>query len=104
MVFITDGIPYVGNDSVDERHVVARLIADFTRYMEMEGITDEQVGITFIQIGSDPVATEFLKFLDDELVKPEGFGAPFDIVDTINFAHTEARGGIVQAFIDAFND
>ncbi len=107
MVFITDGVPYVGNDSVNEQHVVARLISDFTRYMEMEGIDDKQVGITFIQIGDDSSATQFLKFLDDELVKPQvsgGFGAPFDIVDTINFADTEAYGGIVQAFIKAFND
>ena len=42
---------------------------------------DEELEISFIQVGDDPQVTEFLKALDDNLVEA---GAQFDIVDTIN--------------------
>lgn len=107
MIFITDGVPFTGNNNVNEMDIVASLITDFTLYLEREGITDDQVGITFIQVGDDAGATQFLKFLDDTLTVPSGMGgkgAPFDIVDTINFEDVERAGGIVQAFLNAFND
>jgi hypothetical protein len=47
---------------------------------------DEELGISFIQIGKDPLAARFLKVLDDELVRA---GAKFDICDTINMDDME---------------
>ena len=41
---------------------------------------DEELGISFIQIGKDKKAREYFKALDDLL---EEAGAQFDIVDTI---------------------
>lgn len=107
VIIVTDGIPYMGDDAEDQGRLVAQLITDFTHWMTQEGLTDDQVGISIIQIGNDPGATKYLKFLDDNLTVPiaqGGFGATFDIVDTINFEDVEAAGGIVQAFVRAFND
>lgn len=47
---------------------------------------DEELAISFLQIGNDPAATQFLKALDDKLVE---VGAKFDIVDTVTFADME---------------
>ena len=107
VVVLTDGIPYIGDDNVDQGRVVAQMIADFTKYMSASNITDDQVGISIIQVGNDASATKYLKFLDDSLVlatNKGGFDASFDIVDTINFDDVESSGGIVQAFVKAFND
>lgn len=106
VVIVTDGMP-CGDDGADQQTLVGQLIADFTKYMSAKGLTDEQVGITFIQVGDDPNATRYLQYLDDKLNDPVsagGLGAEFDIVDTINFADVDAAGGIVQAFVKAFND
>ena len=47
---------------------------------------DEELAISFIQVGTDPDATKFLKILDDEL---QSAGAKFDIVDTITMEDME---------------
>ena len=41
---------------------------------------EDELGISFIQVGTDKEATRFFKALDDDL---EGVGAKFDIVDTV---------------------
>jgi hypothetical protein len=41
---------------------------------------DEELAISFVQVGADPQATRFLTLLDDEL---QSVGAKFDICDTI---------------------
>ncbi|HBB35524.1 MAG TPA: hypothetical protein DDZ80_16865 [Cyanobacteria bacterium UBA8803] len=69
ILVITDGEP-------DDRKGVMRAIIEASRQMER----DEELGISLIQVGSDPTATRFLRALDDEL---QGAGAKFDIVDTI---------------------
>ena len=68
LLVITDGQP-------DDKAAVAQAIVAATKKMSL----DEQLAITFVQIGNDPGATSFLKFLDDELM---GMGAKFDVVDT----------------------
>jgi Mg-chelatase subunit ChlD len=68
VICVTDGTP-------DDGPALARVIVDATRLIEK----DEEIGITFLQVGRDASARDFLKSLDDDLVKQ---GAKFDIVDT----------------------
>lgn len=68
VIVVTDGQP-------DDRKALKDVIIAATQKMD----ADEEIGITFLQIGNDPDATKFLKELDDELVPA---GAKFDIVDT----------------------
>lgn len=69
MLIITDGIP-------DEPKEIIRVIIDASQKIDR----DEELGISFIQIGNDKKATQYFQALDDELEKA---GAKFDIVDTI---------------------
>ncbi|MBR8828949.1 MAG: VWA domain-containing protein [Gomphosphaeria aponina SAG 52.96 = DSM 107014] len=69
MLIITDGDP-------DDRKAVMRLIIEATQLIER----DEELGISFIQVGKDKKATAYLKALDDQL---QSAGAKFDIVDTV---------------------
>jgi uncharacterized protein with von Willebrand factor type A (vWA) domain len=71
ILVVTDGEP-------DDRKAVFQVIIQATKKLK----SDEELGISFIQIGNDPQATEFLKALDDQL---QGAGAQFDIVDTVTF-------------------
>lgn len=71
IVVITDGQP-------DNANTAAEAIVRVTRRMD----ADEQLAITFIQVGDDTNAKNFLKFLDDQLTS--SMGAEFDIVDTID--------------------
>lgn len=66
---ITDGEP-------DDRKAVMKAIVEASRQIDR----DEELAISFIQVGNDRQATEFLKALDDAL---QGAGAKFDIVDTV---------------------
>lgn len=68
LLVVTDGQP-------DDKAAVAEAIIAATKKMS----SDEQLAISFVQVGTDPGATNFLKFLDDELMK---MGAKFDVVDT----------------------
>ncbi len=69
ILVITDGEP-------DDRRSVIDTIIETTRRLER----DEELAISFIQVGSDSGATKFLKALDDQL---QEVGAKFDICDTI---------------------
>ncbi|MBH8561826.1 VWA domain-containing protein [Nostoc sp. CENA67] len=75
ILVITDGEP-------DDRKAVFEVIIQATRQMER----DEELGISIIQVGSDPQATKFLKALDDQL---QGVGAKFDICDTVTLDDLE---------------
>ena len=75
IVVVTDGEP-------DDRKAVMKVIIEASRRMER----DEELAITFIQVGTDAQATKFLKILDDEL---QGAGAKFDIVDTVTIDDME---------------
>lgn len=69
ILVVTDGEP-------DDRKAVMEVIINASRKMEQ----DEELAISFIQVGSDAGATRFLKALDEQL---EGVGAKFDICDTV---------------------
>lgn len=75
ILVVTDGEP-------DDRKAVMKVIIEASRRMDR----DEELAISFIQIGTDPQATKFLKVLDDEL---QGAGAKFDIVDTVTIDDME---------------
>lgn len=69
ILVITDGEP-------DDRRAVMEVVVNTTRKMER----DEELAISFIQVGTDAGATRFLKALDNDM---QGVGAKFDICDTI---------------------
>jgi uncharacterized protein with von Willebrand factor type A (vWA) domain len=75
IIVITDGEP-------DDRMGVTDAIVNASKRMER----DEELAICFIQVGSEPKVTRFLKALDDQL---QGIGAKFDIVDTVTFDDME---------------
>jgi uncharacterized protein with von Willebrand factor type A (vWA) domain len=69
IIVVTDGEP-------EDRMGVADVLVKASSKMER----DEELGISFIQVGSDPKVTKFLKSLDEQL---QNVGAKFDIVDTV---------------------
>jgi hypothetical protein len=89
MLVITDGIP-------DEPKEIIRLIIDASKKIDR----DEEIGISFIQIGKDKKATQYFKALDDELEKA---GAKFDIVDTVTIDDIQEMG-LTQVLLNALID
>ena len=75
ILVVTDGEP-------DDRKAVMRVIVEASRQIDR----DEELAISFIQVGNDPEAKRFLKVLDDQL---QSAGAKFDIVDTITMDEME---------------
>ena len=75
ILVVTDGEP-------DDRKAVMKVIIEASRQMDI----NEELGISFIQVGKDAQATRFLKVLDDDL---QGAGAKFDICDTITMDDME---------------
>jgi uncharacterized protein with von Willebrand factor type A (vWA) domain len=89
MIVVTDGEP-------DDRRAVIEVIVRATQQMQR----DEELAISFLQIGNDPGAKSFLKALDDQL---EGVGAKFDICDTIVFDELEDLS-LVEVLTNAIHD
>ncbi|KGF72343.1 von Willebrand factor A [Neosynechococcus sphagnicola sy1] len=89
ILVITDGEP-------DDRRAVMEVIIDVTRRME----NDEELAISFIQVGNDPGATKFLKALDEQL---QEVGAKFDICDTITIDDM-ADMSLAEVLLSAIND
>jgi Mg-chelatase subunit ChlD len=75
ILVVTDGEP-------DDRKAVMQVILDTSQKLDR----DEELAISFIQVGTDEAATKFLKILDDDL---ERAGAKFDIIDTITMHDME---------------
>jgi hypothetical protein len=75
ILVVTDGEP-------DDRKAVMQVILNATQQLDR----DEELAISFIQIGADEAAGRFLKILDDDLTRA---GAKFDIVDTITLDDME---------------
>lgn len=75
ILVVTDGEP-------DDRKAVMKVIIEASRRMDR----DEELAISFIQVGADAQASKFLKVLDDEL---QSAGAKFDICDTVTIDDME---------------
>ncbi len=91
ILVITDGSP-------NDKAAVQREIIDVTKAMD----ADEELAVSFLQVGKDAEAASFLAFLDDDL---EGKGAKFDAVDTKTWQAIEEGGltmsdVLVQAITD----
>lgn len=89
ILVITDGEP-------DDRKAVMKVIIEASRKMDR----DEELAISFIQVGTDAQATRFLKVLDDEL---QSAGAKFDICDTITMEDMEDMS-LSEVLLNAIND
>lgn len=76
---ITDGMP-------SDKEAVKHVIAKYTRNM----CRAELLSISFIQVGRDSGASEYLDYLDDDLVRD--LGAKFDIVDALSHDELVAEG------------
>ncbi|MCP6762519.1 MAG: VWA domain-containing protein [Fischerella sp. CENA71] len=89
ILVVTDGEP-------DDRKAVMKVIIEASRRMDR----DEELAISFIQVGKDAHATRFLKVLDDEL---QTAGAKFDICDTITMDDMEDMS-LSEVLLNAIND
>ncbi|MEH1837459.1 MAG: VWA domain-containing protein [Nostoc sp.] len=89
ILVVTDGEP-------DDRKAVMKVIIEASRNIDR----DEELAISFIQVGTDPQATRFLKVLDDEL---QSAGAKFDICDTITMEDMEDMS-LSEVLLNAIND
>lgn len=90
LLVVTDGAP-------QDQSAVAKTIINFANKLENG---DGEYGIQFLQIGKDHQAAQFLKQLDDDLVKQ---GAKWDIVDTKTMDEVE-QVGIQAALVAALDD
>jgi uncharacterized protein with von Willebrand factor type A (vWA) domain len=89
ILVVTDGEP-------DDRRAVMETIIEATRRMQR----DEELAISFVQVGDDPGATKFLKALDDQL---QSVGAQFDICDTITIDDM-ADMSLAEVLLSAIED
>jgi vWA found in TerF C terminus len=89
ILVVTDGEP-------DDRKAVMDVILNATQKLDR----DEELAISFIQVGTDEAATRFLKILDDDLGRA---GAKFDIVDTITMNDMEDLT-LKEVLLSAIND
>ena len=86
---VTDGEP-------DDPRAVIKVIIAASRRLER----DEELGVSLVQVGTDPNARRFLKLLDDELVSA---GAPYDICDTVTLDEVEEMG-LTEVLLGAVHD
>jgi uncharacterized protein with von Willebrand factor type A (vWA) domain len=89
ILVVTDGEP-------DDRKAVMQVVINATQHMDR----DEELAISFVQVGADPQATRFLRILDDEL---QSAGAKFDICDTITIdglEETSLTDVLLNAILD----
>lgn len=89
ILVVTDGEP-------DDRKAVMKVIIEASRRMDR----DEELAISFIQVGTDAQATRFLKVLDDEL---QSAGAKFDICDTVTMDDMEDMS-LSEVLLNAITD
>jgi Mg-chelatase subunit ChlD len=89
ILVVTDGEP-------DDRKAVMQTIIQASQKMDR----DEELALSFIQVGQDETAKRFLKLLDDEL---QSAGAKFDIVDTITIDDLEDLS-IREVLLNAIKD
>jgi hypothetical protein len=87
IIVVTDGEP-------NDKAAVARLITEESNKLEK----DEDLAISFIQVGKNEDAKNYLKSLDDDLKL-----AKFDIVDTVTFDDMENMT-LTEVLTNAIND
>jgi hypothetical protein len=85
-----------GETILDDRKAVMKVIIEASRHLDK----DEELAISFIQVGNDPQATRFLKILDDEL---QSAGAKFDICDTVTMDDMEDMS-LSEVLLNAITD
>lgn len=91
ILVVTDGQP-------DNPQAVIKTIIDASQRIDR----DEELAISFIQIGTDAEATKYLKTLDDDL---QSAGARFDIANTITIDEIEKDGiSLKEVLIRAITD
>jgi uncharacterized protein YegL len=89
ILVVTDGEP-------DDRKAVMQVVIKATQHLDR----DQELAISFVQVGADPQATRFLTALDDEL---HSIGAKFDICDTITIdglEETSLTDVLLNAILD----
>ncbi|MBP0021641.1 MAG: hypothetical protein J7647_29310 [Cyanobacteria bacterium SBLK] len=79
-----------------DREAVMRVIINASQQIEK----DEELGISFIQVGSDREVSCFLQWLDDGLPQ---VGAKFDIVDTVTLDRMETMA-LTEVLVNAILD
>lgn len=79
-----------------DREAVMRVIINASQQIEK----DEELGISFIQVGSDREVSCFLQWLDDGLPQ---VGAKFDIVDTVTLERMETMA-LTEVLVNAILD
>ena len=89
IVVVTDGEP-------DDQKAVMKTIVDATRRLDR----DEELGLSLVQVGKDPLASRFLQALDDDLVR---VGARFDICDTVTLDEMEELS-LTEVLLRAIHD
>ena len=91
ILVVTDGQP-------DHPQAVIQTIISATQKIDR----DEELAISFIQIGHDAEATKYLQTLDNDL---QSAGARFDIVHTITIDEIEKEGiSLKEVLIKAITD
>ncbi|KAL8663633.1 MAG: hypothetical protein Q9202_003703 [Teloschistes flavicans] len=99
LIVLTDGEPEPKQD-------VEEVIVRYAKQLRDARVHPLKVGIQFVQIGNDPSATKFLKFLDDNLKGKHGLDR--DMVDTVRWVPGEEAtlsekillGGILKRYDD----
>ncbi|WP_353929702.1 VWA domain-containing protein [Okeanomitos corallinicola TIOX110] len=89
ILVITDGTQH-------NQQAVCEIIINATHKMDNE----KELGISFIQVGSDSQATKFFQSLDDKL---QSIGAKFDICDTIKLEDLQEIS-LTEVLMNAIND
>ncbi|MEB3162985.1 MAG: VWA domain-containing protein [Prochlorothrix sp.] len=89
LLVIMDGEP-------DDKRAVVEIIVETTQQLDR----DEELAISFIQIGDDSGARQFFKALDDQL---QDIGAKFDICDTLTLDEMEEMS-LVEVLTNAIED
>jgi len=86
----------IATGETSDRQAVKQTIIDASRQIDWE----EELAISFIQVGKNVEVTQFLKHLDDDLL---GLGAKFDIVDAMTAADLEDMT-LTEVLINAIID
>jgi uncharacterized protein YegL len=89
ILVVTDGEP-------NDRWSLIDVIIKASQQMQQE----QELAISFIQVGSDPKATRFLKSLDEQL---ESIGAKFDICDTVTLEDMDDKP-LAEVLLNAILD